>query len=89
MIKFSLSEGVIYQATVTDNKETYTGLSEPTFKHRYTVQKSNITNREQKGTILSPYIWKLKNSNTTFTLEWHIIPEVGVITLIQGNAGYV
>ena len=74
-----LSEGVVYGATVKTNtsQETYTGLTEPPFKTRYGVHKSNFLHKSQKGTTLSSYIWTLKDKSTPFTLDWHIIARSG------------
>ena len=68
-----LTEEVIYQAAVTrqDNGQTekYVGLSGGPFKSRYRVHMGNIRNRDEKGTKLSKYVWKLKQLTSTMSLN--------------------
>ena len=71
-------EGVIYQATVSriDNgtKETYTGLTEGSFKIRYTNHKASFTHKKKEhATTLSTHIWKLKDQNIQYNIGWKII----------------
>ena len=72
-----LTKATVYGATVKADKstETYTGLSEPTFKQRFTVHKGNFKHREQNGTRLSTHIWQLKDNKATYTIYWHIITK--------------
>ena len=70
------TECVIYQATVkTDkNTESYVGLTENSFKYRYANHKSSFNNtRTRNATELSKYIWRLKETNTDYTISWRII----------------
>ena len=54
--------------------KNYIGLTEGTFKQRYTQHKSTFTHRKlSNSTELSKYIWQLKDSNTSFTTKWSII----------------
>ena len=75
-----LTTSLIYNAQVTSttaNQTTtknYIGLTEGTFKQRYTQHKSTFTHRKlSNSTELSKYIWQLKDSNTSFTTKWSII----------------
>ena len=63
-----LTECIVYKATITqtqsNNKETYTGLTENTFKTRYNLHKSSFKLKHKKSaTGLSDHIWVLKNIN--------------------------
>ena len=73
-----LTESVVYQATVTrkDNqqKETYVGLTEGTFKTRYNNHTSSFGNQKHKhSTELSKYIWQLKQSTVEYSIRWKIL----------------
>ena len=73
-----LTKELIYQATVTrkDNMkhETYVGLTENTFKTRYSNHISSFTNPKHKSaTELSKYIWNLKESIIQYSIKWKII----------------
>ena len=70
--------GVIYQAKVTredtHKKETYIGVTEPTFKYRYNNHTHSFREEEKKNvTTLSSYIWSLKNKNVSYSIKWKII----------------
>ena len=76
--KKCLTKGVIYQATVTRNdnseRETYIGLTENTFKERYTGHKSSFEIKNPKNaTALSQYIWSLKDLKVPFSVNWKIV----------------
>ena len=72
-----LTEGVVYQATVTrgDNNaiETYTGLTARTFKVRFYEHTQDFNHQSRDGTSLSHYVWKLKDNNTPYRISWQII----------------
>ena len=75
-----LTEGVIYQATVTNlddnSKETYTGLTGGTFKARYGGHLNSFKyNNPKNSSTLSTHIWNLKNENTTFEITWKIVSK--------------
>ena len=60
-----LTSCVIYQASVIrpdkTHIETYIGLTENSFKSRYTGHVSSFNNKKgRNATTLSEYIWKLK-----------------------------
>ena len=72
-----LTEGVVYRATVTrgDNsaQETYTGLTARKFKQRLYEHTQDFNNENREGTGLSNFIWKLKNDNITYKINWKIL----------------
>ena len=55
------------------NIETYRGLKSGTFKKRYYVHNSDFNHRESKGTTLSTHVWKLKDENKTFNINWEVV----------------
>ena len=68
---------VVYQATVeTNNKrpETYVGITEGPFKTRYNNHKHTFNNMKLKqSTVLSKYVWNLKNNSQKYKISWKII----------------
>ena len=71
-----LEKSVIYQAKVTSKNEmeTYVGLTETEFKTRYNNHKTSFNTPSKKNaTELSKHIWKLKESNLEYNIEWSII----------------
>ena len=73
-----LTSSVVYNANVTTENDTtgknYIGLTEGTFKQRYTQHKLSFRNRNySNSTELSKHIWTLKDSNTNFTINWSIL----------------
>ena len=72
------TSSVVYNANVTTESDTigknYIGLTEGTFKQRYTQHKLSFRNRNySNSTELSKHIWTLKDSNTNFTINWSIL----------------
>ena len=72
-----LTDSVIYKATVSDEQggcETYIGLTEGTFKDRYTAHKSSFKLASKAtSTTLSGHIWDLKNSKIDHNVTWEIL----------------
>ena len=73
-----LKESVVYQATVSteDNNppQTYVGLTENSFKTRYSNHKSSFSHANKRhNTELSNYIWSLKDKLTKFKVTWRIL----------------
>ena len=73
-----LTQSVVYNANVTTESDTtgknYIGLTEGTFKQRYTQHKLSFRNRNySNSTELSKHIWTLKDNNTNFTINWSIL----------------
>ena len=73
-----LKSNVEYKATVVyeDKSEHYIGMTENTFKTRYTLHKSSLKqSKHRKQTELSNLIWSLKDKNTAYKLSWDIIDQ--------------
>ena len=71
-----LTSSVIYNAQVTTNNATknYIGLTEGTFKQRFSQHKATFKHRKYtNSTELSKYIWKLRDNNQDFNIKWTII----------------
>ena len=71
-----LTDGVIYQATVTtpNTAETYVGLTETPFKHRWRNHNTSFNDKKYKNsTELSKFIWSLKENNIPFTITWKFL----------------
>ena len=66
----------MYRATVsTDNAtETYVGLTAGELKTRYQKHTSDFNNTSDKNaTTLSTYIWKLKEENKAYQVNFEIV----------------
>ena len=75
-----LTKSIVYQAIVTNTntgkEETYVGLSENTFKTRFTQHKASFNNNNKRNsTKLSQHIWNLKDNSNTYTLKWKILSQ--------------
>jgi len=75
-----LTSCVIYQATVTrqdiKKDETYIGLTENTFKSRYSGHLSSFRHEDGRhATKLSEYVWTLKDKNVPYLIKWKIISK--------------
>ena len=73
---------MIYQGAVTrhDTGETdyYTGLSEPSWKLRWSNHKQNIktdTKSNRTATCLAKHIRKLQDSNINYSLKFKHLPQ--------------
>ena len=69
---------LVYESTVTreDNhhQETYTGLTEGTFKERLGGHRYDFRHQSpDHSTTLSTYIWKLKNQGIPYNISWQVI----------------
>ena len=78
-----LKSAVIYQATVAteDNRpaETYVGLTENSFKTRYSNHKSSFRDPNKRlSTELSKCIWDLKDAKIGFSLTWKILKQAAL-----------
>ena len=71
-----LVESLVYQANVScDNTNiirTYVGLTEGTFKKRWTGHKHSFKNPNAPSTTLSTYVWECKNANLNPKITWSI-----------------
>ena len=92
--------GVVYQTIVRRSDgvvDYYVGLTENTFKDRWTKHKSSFRTRNPKNASgLSRYIWKLEDENIDYELEWKIIsrakpydPASGVCRLCVREKYYI
>ena len=75
-----LKESIVYQATVTTQDErpdeTYIGLTENTFKTRYTNHKASFTHQSKRtSTELSKYIWELKDDDVEYKVTWKALKQ--------------
>ena len=73
-----LKTNVVYKATVHYESKisNYIGMTENLFKTRYTQHKSSLKHSKNRTqTKLSSLIWPLKDSNTPYTMAWHIIDQ--------------
>ena len=72
-----LAKEVIYKAKVVElngTTNTYTGLTGNTFKERFNGHSSSFRNRsDAHKTTLSTHIWKLKDEQKNFHVDWSII----------------
>ena len=70
-----LTESVVYQATFTstgaDSPQTYIGLTENSFKTRYSNHKASFRKYDKRNTTeLSKYIWLLQTNNIDYNIKW-------------------
>ena len=73
-----LKTNVVYKATVQydDKTEHYIGMTENTFKTRYTLHKSSLRySKNRNQTELSNLIWSLTDKGTDYKLTWKIIDQ--------------
>ncbi|KAL9982995.1 hypothetical protein ACROYT_G005115 [Oculina patagonica] len=72
-----LVNNVVYKATVaTTPGETkvYIGMTEHSFKTRFNNHKLSFKHRKHShDTVLSKYIWDLRDNNTEFSIKWSIV----------------
>jgi len=71
-----LTTSIIYNAQITTRNTTknYIGLTEGTFKQRYSQHKMTFNNRKYtNSTELSKYVWKLHDKKEEFNIKWSII----------------
>ena len=86
-----LTKSVIYQATVTikdepDEVKVYTGLTDNTFKERFSGHKYSFMHTAQRdSTALSQHVWQLKDRGKVmerdFNIKWKILKKVQIIQL--------
>ena len=74
-----LTESVVYQATVTstsaDSPQTYIGLTENSFKTRYSNNhKASFKKYDKRNAKeLSKYIWLLQSNNIDYSIKWRTL----------------
>ena len=82
------TDNVVYRATVsTDNAtETYVGLTAGELKTRYQKHKSDFNNTSDKNaTTLSTYIWKLKEENKAYQVNFEIVGRAAPFSAVSGR----
>ena len=95
-----LSNQIVYQALVKridGVADSYVGLTENSFKDRWTKHKSSFRTRNPKNaTALSRYVWKLMDEKTDYDIEWKILshtkpynPGTGVCRLCLRDKFYI
>ena len=57
----------------------YIGSTGGPFKTRWYGHIRDLKVYKENGTQLSKYIWKLKNSNTEYTINWNILHHFGEV----------
>ncbi|KAJ8027663.1 hypothetical protein HOLleu_32868 [Holothuria leucospilota] len=71
-----VADNIVYQATVTrhynNKEESYIGLTENTFKTRYTADKSSFNHKDKRNATT---LWKLKDTNVEHTVKWKLISK--------------
>ena len=75
-------DNIVYEAklaTETDTK-TYIGITSTPFKTRYNHHKSSFQHRNLYQTALSKEVWKLKDSDTEYTISWSINKQLPTYT---------
>ena len=86
------TEGVVYQATVTQNgttSDTYIGLTERQFINRYRKHYTNFESRNAKNsTKLSKKIWKLQDQQKNYEINWEIIRKVKPYNAGNSECGF-
>ena len=73
-----LTSSFVYNTNITTESDitgnNYIGLTERTFKQRYTQHRLSFRNRNYSNSMeLSKHIWTLKDNNTNFTINWSIL----------------
>ena len=72
-----LTRNLVYKATVfPENQEpnTYIGMTEGEFKTRFRNHQQSFNNKKYAlSTVLSKYIWELKEAKTKYTIKWSIL----------------
>ena len=84
------TDKLVYRASITANNkvETYVGLTAGTFKKRYGSHKHDFLNRpteNRTSTTLSSYIWKLKDDNKAYQVEFDIVKRAAPFSPVSGT----
>ena len=70
-----LTSNVVYKATnYEDTEQSYVGMTECSFKTRYTQHKSSFKHSKHRNqTELANLIWSLNDKNISYKLSWNVI----------------
>ena len=71
---------VVYNVKVTsfEGVKKYVGITADPFKTRYANHRhsyKSLVPKVQKSTTLFSYIWKLKEKNINYTIDWKILSK--------------
>ena len=85
----NIEKSVVYTCKVTrlddQTSETYTGLTDNTFKQRFYGHNHDFTKRKNRNkTMLSKYIWYLKENNIPYDLSWRILGKAKSYNPVTG-----
>ena len=81
-------KGVVYHAKVErgDGKtDHYVGLTENTFKQRWSTHNSSFRTRNPKNKCgLSEHIWDLQDRNISYNITWEILSKANPFNPVTG-----
>ena len=85
----NIEKDIIYTCKVTreDNNhvETYTGLTDTTFKRRLYGHNSTFRHRHlMNKTGLSKYVWFLKDNHIPYNLQWRVLCKAKAFNPVTG-----
>jgi hypothetical protein len=83
-----LAAEIVYEAEVNSDDDTklYTGASETSFKLRWGNHKKAFNNtRYRHDTVLSTYIWSLKDRDIDYNIKWRIVKKSRAYTPALGT----
>ena len=89
--KNRLITSVIYKANATkDNTgKNYIGVTEGTFKQRYTQHKLSFRNwKYANRTELAKHVWKLKDNNENYKIKWSIISSASAYKNVSKRCNF-
>ena len=86
--KKCLTPNIIYEAQITNNTNNehkkYLGAAETSFKERYSNHTRDFKDKKyMKCTVLSKYIWNLKNQDIKPIVKWRIVKKVNSTALLN------
>ena len=82
------TDKLVYRATVTagSSAETYVGLTAGQFKDRFYKHSSDFENEDMRNaTKLSAYIWKLKDENKPYQIQWEVVRRAYPYSAVSGK----
>ena len=69
-----------------NNVETYTGLTKNSFKKRFYKHNTSMKDRNyEHSTSLSTHIWKLKDRDKNFSIDWSILMKAKPFNPVTGK----